>query len=370
MANDRLITLAIHTFDKATEMREVLQQEGIPCELHNINLSSPEVGVGVRVRINESDLAKALLIVENYDIFTHEAAPRIQSDKILVPVDFLPRSMSATRVAMHVAARSHSEIEFLHAYLSPNRIDSRQLSDSYDFTTSDSDSAKVLRTEAEAQMARFVAAIKSDIKNGTLPPVKFSTIITEGIPEEAILNHTRRFKPLMVVMSTRDAIQKELDLIGSVSAEVLDGVRVPALTIPENLDPAHLSDIRHIVFLCNLDQEDILALDSLYRLMPDSAKHVSLVNVPPRRLRQTASDSNAQNLLDYCRRHYPDFTFSFENVSTHAVDDYMLSMRDKNPFQLLCVPNKRKNMFSRIFNPSLAHKLLFRADIPMMVLPV
>ena len=51
MANDRLITLAIHTFDKATEMREVLQQEGIPCELHNINLSSPEVGVGVRVRI-------------------------------------------------------------------------------------------------------------------------------------------------------------------------------------------------------------------------------------------------------------------------------------------------------------------------------
>ena len=278
--------------------------------------------------------------------------------------------MSATRVAMHVAARSHSEIEFLHAYLSPNRIDSRQLSDSYDFTTSDSDSAKVLRTEAEAQMARFVAAIKSDIKNGVLPPVKFSTIITEGIPEEAILNHTRRFKPLMVVMSTRDAIQKELDLIGSVSAEVLDGVRVPALTIPENLDPAHLSDIRHIVFLCNLDQEDILALDSLYRLMPDSAKHVSLVNVPPRRLRQTATDSNAQNLLDYCRRHYPDFTFSFENVSTHAVDDYLLAMRDKNPFQLLCVPNKRKNMFSRIFNPSLAHKLLFRADIPMMVLPV
>lgn len=370
MANDRLITLAIHTFDKATEMREVLQQEGIHCELHNINLSSPEVAAGVRVRINESDLAKALLIVENYDIFTPSANARTESSRILVPIDFLPRSMSAARVAMHVAARTHSEIEFLNAYLSPSRDDARQLSDVYDFGSAESDSSNALRIEAEAQMSRFVSSIKSEIKNGTLPPVKFSTIITEGIPEEAILNHTRRFKPLMVVMSTRDAVQKEMDLIGSVSAEVLDGVRVPALTIPENLNPAHLANIRHIVFLCNLDQEDLLALDSLYRLMPDSTKHISLVNVPPRRLRQLSPENASENLLDYCRKHYPDFTFSFENVSTHDVDEYLQTMGVKNPFQLLCVPNKRKNMFSRIFNPSLAHKLLFRADIPMMVLPV
>ena len=34
------------------------------------------------------------------------------------------------------------------------------------------------------------------------------------------------------------------------------------------------------------------------------------------------------------------------------------------------VPNKKKNVFARFFNPTLAHKILFHADIPMMTIPV
>ena len=37
---------------------------------------------------------------------------------------------------------------------------------------------------------------------------------------------------------------------------------------------------------------------------------------------------------------------------------------------MIAMPNKKKNVFSRMFNPGLAHKILINADIPMMVIPI
>ena len=37
---------------------------------------------------------------------------------------------------------------------------------------------------------------------------------------------------------------------------------------------------------------------------------------------------------------------------------------------LMVVPNRKKNVFARLFNPGIAHRVLFHFDIPMMVVPV
>ncbi len=51
------------------------------------------------------------------------------------------------------------------------------------------------------------------------------------------------------------------------------------------------------------------------------------------------------------------------------IEDFRNIMQE-GPFNLICVPNKKRNVFARVFNPSIAHKILFRADVPMMVIPV
>jgi nucleotide-binding universal stress UspA family protein len=51
------------------------------------------------------------------------------------------------------------------------------------------------------------------------------------------------------------------------------------------------------------------------------------------------------------------------------IDDFRQIMQE-SPVSLICVPNKKRTVFARVFNPSIAHKILFRADIPMMVIPV
>ena len=47
---DKLVTLAIRTFNRAQMIKSVLDENGIETVIHNLNLEHPELAVGVRVR--------------------------------------------------------------------------------------------------------------------------------------------------------------------------------------------------------------------------------------------------------------------------------------------------------------------------------
>ena len=47
---DKLVTLAIHTFEKAQILKTMLETEGIEVYIHNVNQIQPVVSAGVRVR--------------------------------------------------------------------------------------------------------------------------------------------------------------------------------------------------------------------------------------------------------------------------------------------------------------------------------
>ena len=57
--------------------------------------------------------------------------------------------------------------------------------------------------------------------------------------------------------------QKDIDLIGSVTAEVIERSRVPVLAIPENTPFKEFNAVKRIAFITNFDQRDLIAFDSL-----------------------------------------------------------------------------------------------------------
>ena len=69
MSEDRLITVAIYTYEKAQIIKGILENEGIPVAIQNVNLIQPVVSSGVRIRIRENDLPLALKILENSPVF-------------------------------------------------------------------------------------------------------------------------------------------------------------------------------------------------------------------------------------------------------------------------------------------------------------
>ncbi|MDE6485581.1 MAG: universal stress protein [Duncaniella sp.] len=375
MTDDRLITLAIHTYDRAQNLKSILEKEGIPVTLQNVNLEAPVVSSGVRVRIHENDLPLALRIIENLDIFACDAS--VASDKVsptvLVPVDFSSHSIIACDYAFHIAAAHNASILILHTYIDPMMMGANmQLSDSLTFDTTAQEDALIdheINAETKVMMDRFVKSLREKIKRGDIPAVKFRTEVREGVPEDVIGEMARECHPMLIVMGTRGAGKKERELVGSVTAEVLDTCRYPVFTVPEVVSLDNLSNISSVILISSLDQEDILALDALYRLYPMSNFSVTLLSLPSKK--HPADNHKAEDsLLAYCRRHYEGYTFQTDAVRGDRIaEEYQRIHHLVHP-NLIVVPNRKKNIFARLFNPGLAHKLLFLSDVPMIVIPV
>lgn len=376
MNNDRLITLAIHTFNRAQFLKSILENEGISVTLQNVNLENPVVSSGIRVRIMESDLPLALRIVENIELFTNDGKSDSGSNhQILVPVDFSPHSIIAADYAFHLAEKHNASIFIIHTYLDPVSLGANlQLTDTLTFDDTENameqaEMDSVMDHEAEKQMDKFVKQLREKVKSGEIPPVKFKTEIREGVPEDVIAEIASEIHPLLIVMGTRGAGKKERELVGSVTAEVLDTCRFSVFTVPESTSVEKLKNISDVLLLSSLEQEDILALDTLYRLYPLAQFNVTLVSMPSRK--HPVGDPETQHsLLEYCRRHYDGFSFDSDSVKKDTlVSDFERICSTHSP-QLIVVPNRKKNIFARLFNPGIAHKLLFHTDVPMMVIPV
>lgn len=368
MSTDRLITLAIHTYEKAVALKAILESEGVSAVLNNVNLSKPSLSSGVRVRINERDLPLALRIVENPDIFNKKTSSESEESTIIVPVDFSDYSHRACLMAFNLAKLHNSKIEIVHSYIHSHPIDKFKFKDSELTHTEIND---YIELSALEEMRKFNDKLIEQIKFGIIPAVKFSTKVVEGVPEDIITLHAKQKSPLLIVMGTRGAGKKEKELIGSVTGEVLDSCRFPVFAVPESANIFNIDSIKHIVFFCNNHQEDIIALDTMYRLLPNLSINVTIVNVPHKTINViddfATSDSD---LLKYCINNYPRFNFKLERLQLSNIANDFDRIGQNRQIDLIVVPNKKKNVFARFFNPSLAHKILLHADIPMMTIPI
>lgn len=378
MQTDRLITVAIHTYDKAHELKNILEYEGIKVALQNVNLSSPVVSAGIRVRIHEYDLPLALRVIENIEIFAPMEVKKSPQDEneILVPIDFSTSSRQACFMAFHLAAMHKAKIKLLHTYIDPvmTNSSSLQLTDAMTF---DSGPEQILQLEGDHELSKicqkqmndFETLIKDKIKDGIIPPVVFSSEINEGLPEEVVTDYSSTHHPLLIIMGTRGTNKQNRDMLGSVTAEILDSCRSTVFTIPETLRFKRPEEIREVVYFASSRQQDILALDALYRLLPDHSINVTLAYMPTKK-KPICEKSSLNNLLQYCRANYPAYTFKSISLSySHEIEDFNGLDRERR-VDLIAVPTPHKNIFARLFNPSLAHKLLFHADIPILSIPV
>ncbi|MCH5326717.1 MAG: universal stress protein, partial [Duncaniella sp.] len=285
----------------------------------------------------------------------------------------------AVELAFRIAAVHKSPLTIIHSYIDPafTSRSAMQLTDSLTFDPSVEASDVVERIEegksvcdiAMKQMEKFAADVREKIKNGVLPAVKFSTSVVEGLPEEVVSEFAETHKAMLIVMGTRGAGSRDRELLGSVTAEVLDACKAPVLTVTPDLHTDSLDSLRRVLFFVSPTQSDILALDALYRMFNSVSVEVTLVRLPRGRFSSSAPDAMA-NLLAYCKDNYPAFRFEVSPLEfDNPVDDFN-RISGAHPADLIAMGTKHKNIFSRLFNPTWAHRLLFHANIPLMSIPV
>lgn len=360
---DRLITVAIHTYAKALILKTLLENEGIPVVINNVNLIQPVVSSGVRVRIHERDLPLALKIIERMSIEEATVAEENNKPRVLIPVDFSDYSRKACLIGFDFAKQLGCSVVLLHSYVAMPYVTAMM-----PFADEESDNSHA-EAKARKRMDDFERVIKADIASGVLPGVKFKSLVVEGVPEVSILDCAKHEKVVLIVMGTRGKSKKEAELIGSVTAEVLDAGRYPVFTVPEGMEVTKTSGIKNVVFFSNFNQQDLISFDAFARLFSNFKFNVSIIPVETEKGDETASQY-LEHLVTYCEQHYPDFDFTAKVISDkHFLDDFDTYVKNEN-IDLILVPNKKRNIFSRLFSPSIAHRMVFHSDVPMLVVPI
>lgn len=356
---DRLITLAIHTYDRAVELKRQLQAAGVEAVLHNVDLQEASVASGVRVRIHERDLPLALSVAED----THAQHTARHAGSVLIPVDFSDYSAKACKVGCEYARKVGGSVILLHAYMNESHRFLLPLAGG------DGSDERQMKLLARQRMARFVATVRQRMASGELPQVGVGSEVCEGIPEESILSCASANDVSLIVMGTRGIHQKEHDMLGSVTAEVLDACRFPIFTVPENIALSSVAAIRNVAFFSNLIQQDVISFDIFQRLFGGDGLNVTIIPVVDKK-DAAYVDKSLRQLTAYCKEHYSGSTFKTKRLSQARFLDQFQQYVEQNHIDLIVVPNKKKSIFSRLFNPSIAHRVLFQSDVPMLVVPV
>lgn len=359
----KLITLAIHTYEHAKALKDKLEKEGIEATIHNVDLSKPIISSGVRVRIHENDLPLALKIIEQpYQGITSS------SDLVIIPIDFSDYSLNACTIGFDFAHSTNAKVVLLHTYLSPNHSGSLPFdSDRFKFDYGTSKD-KELESKSAEKMEQFARQLHTAIDNGELPDIEFSTVIKEGVPEDCIIDFAKKNNTKIVVMGTRGKDKKQTDSIGSVTAEVLDSGKFPVFSVPENISLRHVSDIKNVAFLNTYCQQDLISFDLFVRLFHKNKLTVSLIPVLDKKIGKAADSSNS--VLEYCNKQYPNSTFEVLEISENDFINEFSQVISSKKIDLIVIPNKKRNIFARLFNPSVAHKMLFLYDTPLLVIPI
>lgn len=377
--DDKFITLAIHTLEHAMALKKILEAHGIEVKLQKYVASGVPIAVGVRVMIHEKDLPMALKVTESIEHLNTLNLDNILTGhrgELLIPVDFNDYCMCAVKAGFDIAAHLHLQPVILHAYPTPVFSSSFSLDEASNLGIDNSleeeftevELGKDLQKQGRKKMKELISRLHEEQKNGVIPDLNFKAVMEDGVAEDVIKEYCRLSPPSLLVMVTRGKEKKGEQLIGSVTAEVLDDCKVPLLSIPENCNFTLIKHLKEVIFLCNMDQHDLISVDTFMRMFDYPEVNITLIPVSEKQ------DKNLKNKLinlkNYFSKTYPAAHFITAVLPPKSFMADFNNYESQRGTELIVVPNRRKNAFMRLFNPGIAHRLLFERDLPLLALPI
>ena len=286
---------------------------------------------------------------------------------ILVPLDFSDYSQKASALAFDIAAKYNASILFLHANFAPvlNLSYSEPEPDTTSYEEMDEDLTMNIEKTIENQVEQFDNDLKEKIKNKEFADIKYEFEILDGVPEEIILKVSKEVEPYAIVMGTRGKSKKELDIIGSVTAEIIDSSDYPVFAIPEDSDLDTLDKIKKIAYITNFDAKDFLSFDKMLSLDDFKNKNIYMIIVSDN-TSESDKDQKLTQAKKYMSEKYNDLQLDFEIIPfNNFLNDTDTMMAGYN-IDLLVLPTHKRNIFARLFNPSIARKMVFHTNTAVL----
>ncbi len=362
--NDKFVTLVSLPYSKAEILRSLLESENIDCFIEDVDFLQDANDTGVRVRILEKDARLAFPILEKMlgKVITD---PKKRENYVLIPVDFSDYSLNAAVVGFDIAEKLGSKMVLYHSSPRPEFL-TIPYSDVIVY-----DSALFLNYEMTEQITskkfeEFLNKLTSRIDTERWSEAKPEYIVKIGEADDDILSYIQLHPPKMVVMGIRGEDAKSGDLMGTTTAAVIFNTRVPVLTITENTTSKWLSNLKTVVYATNFDSADFIAMDRLIKLVkPFDCKviclHVNNGN------NGELDEAMLAGMKEALVEKYPHAAFDCCLVHSNNLSEAIDRFIQENNIDVLAITTHRRNLITRLFNPSVAHKMIMHTKTPVLV---
>lgn len=367
---DKLITIAVHNYARAEILSTRLKAEGVECYLKNINLIHSAIAGGVKLRVSTRNLDKALRIVEKVnEQYQNEYSEEInvsQSNvqRILVPIDFSDFSVNACRYAIGLAEKLNAEIKLMHVYYNPI-VNSMPLTDTYYYQLNLDEVRREVELRAKSNMEKFYIDLKEKIERDNIKGVKIDYALVRGIASEEIILESKQSKPDVIIIGTRGQGEKENDLIGSVTSKLVENTKVPVLVIPEDSLYQGISTI-NILYATNFDDMDFKAIKKLMNIMSPFDIRLFFVHIG-------SEDNNVWDKVkmdgfkEKLLTQYGDYEIECLLIEEKDFLKAIQELVREKAIDIISLVTHKRNIISKLLNPSIARKVLFHTNIPFLV---
>jgi nucleotide-binding universal stress UspA family protein len=229
------------------------------------------------------------------------------------------------------------------------------------------ESIHTVYNRVQTDMKNIVSVIDKKIVAGELPEIKYDYILREGLPEDEIIAFSKEYRPTIIVMGTRGKSRKDIELIGSVTAEIIESTSVPLLAIPENISLENVKKTKNIAFAMSFNQRDLVTFDHFVKLMKNEIPKVHLFNISTSK--DEWNEIRLTGTREYLQKHYPDIDIEFtvldEGDLLNAVDKFV----QEKKIDVITLTTYRRRMITRIFNSSIARRMLFHTNTALLIIP-
>jgi nucleotide-binding universal stress UspA family protein len=361
---EKLITIAMLPYSQAEVLRSRLEAEGIECTLENVNLIQGAVATGVRVTIHEKDVKKAYPILDNLLGKEERKVPKTENT-VLIPIDFSSYSFKAALMAFEIARKLNSKMIFYHVVPQPDFF-TIPYSDVVAFDSGLYEHMKEREEQANENFQAFLAKLTNYIGIRNWEGIESEHMIKMGYPEDDILYFTEKNPPRLIVMGIRGPAESQQGIMGSTTAGVIYKSKVPVLVIPEKASLLNLASLKKVVYATAFDERDLISIEKLLGLLKPFNARVYCLHIGNANQKELI-EARLESLGNMLKKKYPDAPIECVMEEGTDILSKLENYIEDNDIDILSLTTHKRNMITRIFNPSIARKMVFHVKTPLLV---
>ncbi len=364
---ENLITIVTLPFSKAQILKMRFEAEKIECNLEEINLVEGAAGSSVRVKILEKDIEQALPVLEDMlgaKPFVEEVKAEKNEQHILVPIDFSVQSEKACKMAVNIAGRLNAKLILIHCYINP-LIHSIPFSDIYAYDSSLLARMEYSEENANKDFQEFVTKMANQIGKGKWKSVSPEFIIKSGYPEDDILAFAQKQHSQLIVMGSAGK-NAPYGTLGSIAADIMYNATMPVMIVPEDTPENILDNFSNVLYATNFDAKDFISVDKLMMLLKPFNIKLKCIHVG-----QTDGDdwfmARLDGMKDVLQEKYKGSEFECNLITGTDILESIEKYIKEAKIDIISLTTHKRNMITRLFNPSLAKRMVFHTKTPLLV---